>query len=431
MGTAMQQSVQRFLAALPGPQGLWASVAVGLTTAAVWYIFLRPRGPGSEGVRGGGDPRQLRRLAAPPGDSCPEDEWGQLFQHSLHSALMQLRDMQGKGLIMIILEGDGRDAATLRLRQWVWPDQVMRDFLQRHTAGAGSAQVVPVRLMSGSDEGKLVLEVFKRQRSDLPLMLFLWGKPQARLMLLQGAAPRVTGSDIVRVVQQMLSAQAADAAELGDENLNELRRQQANGLLAAHSNMTARQLIQGGRFNPRDFVAETEEEREMREFGGLTEEERAMIASAEAAAAADRAELQAVQQEEYEQAEAIDRSRAEAEAEEQRRIERQQEEDEAAEIWKKFEKEHKLESLPPEPEDGGLKIVITMPGSGRRLTRRWCKTDTLQHLFDYCIGNAADDEEIVEPFALVSNFPTKRHTDAEVTLEEAGLETNMVLRVSE
>jgi hypothetical protein len=433
MGMAVQQSMQRFIAALPGPQGLWASVAVGVTTYVAWYLFLRPRGDGAGagGGRGGGDPRRLRRLANPPGDSCTEEEWGQHFQTSLHTALMQLRDMRKPGLIMIILEGDGRDAATLRLRQWVWPDQVTRDFLQRHTAAEGPAHVVPVRLMSGSDEAKLVLEVFKRQRSDLPLMLVLWGKPQARLMMLQGAAPRMTGTDIVRILQQMLSAQAADSAELGDENLNELRRQQANSLLGAHSNMTARQLIQGGRFNPRDFVAETEDEREMREFGGLSEEERAMIASAEAAAAADRAELQAVQQEEYEQAEAMDRSRAEAEAMEQQRIEKQQEEDEAAEIWKKFEKEHKLESLPPEPADGGLKIVITMPGSGRRVTRRWSKTDTLQHLFDYCSGNAADDEEFVDSFALVSNFPTKRHTDGELTLEEAGLETNMVLRVSE
>ena len=222
--TAVQQSVQRFVAALPGPQGLWASLAVGVTTYVAWYLFLRPRGDG----RGGGDPRRLRRLANPPGDSSPEEEWGQHFQTSLHTALMQLRDMRKPGLIMIILEGDGRDAATLRWRQWVWPDQVTRDFLQRHTAAEGLAHVVPVRLMGGSDEGKLILEIFKRQRSDLPLMLFLWGKPQARLMMLQGAAPRMTGTDIVRVLQQMLSAQAADAAELGEENLNELRRQQAN-----------------------------------------------------------------------------------------------------------------------------------------------------------------------------------------------------------
>lgn len=430
---AVQHSVRSFFASLPGPQGLWASVAVGLTTAAVWYVFLRPRGDGRRGDHSStiGDPRRLRRLATPPGDSCSEDEWGTLFQSSLHTALMQLRDMRKPGLIVIILEGDGRDAATVRLRQWVWPDQMTRDFLQGHTASEGPAHIVPVRLMSDSDEGKLILELFKRQRSEVPLLLFLWGKPQARLMMLKGVAPRMTGPDIVSVLRQMLAAQSADAAELGEENLDELRRQQANGLLGAHSNMTARQLIQGGRFNPRDFVAETEEEREMREFGGLSEEERAMIASAEAAAAADRAELQAVQQEEYEQAEAMDRSRAEAEAEEQRRIEQQREEDEAVEIWKQFEKEHKLESLPPEPESGGLKIVITMPGSGRRLTRRWSKSDTLQHLFDYCSGSAVDGEEFTEAFALVSNFPTKRHTDGELTLEEAGLESNMVLRVSE
>ena len=34
--TAVQQSVQRFVAALPGPQGLWASLAVGVTTYVAW-----------------------------------------------------------------------------------------------------------------------------------------------------------------------------------------------------------------------------------------------------------------------------------------------------------------------------------------------------------------------------------------------------------
>ena len=42
--------------------------------------------------------------------------------------------------------------------------------------------------MDGSDDAKLVLEVFKRRRGELPLFLFLWGKPAARLMLLRNVA---------------------------------------------------------------------------------------------------------------------------------------------------------------------------------------------------------------------------------------------------
>ena len=62
--------------------------------------------------------------------------------------------------------------------------------------------------------------------------------------------------------------------------------------------------------------------------------------------------------------------------------------------------------------------------------RRWSKTDTLQHLFDFSAGNAEEDEEIGSgPIALVQNFPTKRHEDGALTLEEAGLESNLILRV--
>jgi hypothetical protein len=55
----------------------------------------------------------------------------------------------------------------------------------------------------------------------------------------------------------------------------------------------------------------------------------------------------------------------------------------------------------------------------------------LQHLFDYCVGNAEEDEEInhTGSMALVQNFPTKRHEDCTLTLKEAGLESNMILRV--
>ena len=419
---------------------VWTAIAVGLTTVGLYFWLRSSRGGGAGGGGNGGDARRLRRLRPPPGDSCPETEWGPLFETSLHAALMQLRDMAKPGFIFIIVEGAERDAATQRLRQWIWPDPAVRAFLQGHTATEGPAHVLPVRLMDGSDDAKLVLEVFKRRRGELPLFLFLWGKPAARLMLLRNVAGRLGGADVVRVLNDMARAQARDAEELGDDTLRELRRQQANGLLGAHSNMTASQLIQTGRFNTRDFVAETEEERETRQYGGLSAEEKAMIASAEAAAAADRAEIQATQQEEYAQAEALDRSRAEYEEAQQLEVRKQeeaaakeQEEAEAAEIWRKFEKEDKLEKLPPEPPEGGLKIVITMPGSGRRIQRRWSADDLLQSLFDYASGSAEEGEEetFAGSFALISNFPTKRHEDGALTLGEAGLETNMVLRVSE
>ena len=136
-----------------------------------------------------------------------------------------------------------------------------------------------------------------------------------------------------------------------------------------------------GVVNPRDFVQETEQEREQREFGGLTPEERAMIASAEAAAEAERAEMLSIQQREYEEGLAKDRLKY-AEAEKQRAVEqskrvaeqKQAEEAEAKAIWRHFEKQEKLEHLPPEPptdDTAALQLTITMLSTGRRLGRRW------------------------------------------------------------
>ena len=184
-GVQTMAGIQRVVAGLPGPQGLWTSLAVAGATAVFWYVFLRraPGGGGGGADGTAGDARGRRRMAAPPGDTCTEEEWGPLFQSSLHGALMQLRDMHHAGLLFIIIEGAADDAATQRLRQWVWPDAAVREYLQAHTGADGSpAQVMPVRLADGSDDAKLILEVFKQRRDKLPLFLFLWGKPQARLM---------------------------------------------------------------------------------------------------------------------------------------------------------------------------------------------------------------------------------------------------------
>jgi hypothetical protein len=131
-------------------------------------------------------------------------------------------------------------------------------------------------------------------------------------------------------------------------------------------------------------------------------------------------------------AEAARQVEAEAEAEVARAALR--EEEEAASV-RRFEREGRLERLPEEPAPdavGAWRIVITMAGTGRRLTRRWMpEEDSIQHLFDFAIGSATEEEEVSGQLVLVSTFPTRRFEDGALTLLAAGLESNWVLRVTE
>ena len=63
-----------------------------------------------------------------------------------------------------------------------------------------------------------------------------------------------------------------EALTLGEQVLAERRHKQADQLLAAHSNHLSAKMIQSGRFNIGDFVSETDEEREQRQYGGLSPE---------------------------------------------------------------------------------------------------------------------------------------------------------------
>lgn len=433
---------------------LGALVLGGLGVA---WLLLKSRRQGGGGHRQQprGDTRAgfMRRLR-PPGDDCLEEEWGAVFETSLQAALLRFRDATGPTVLFVALEGPANDVATLRLRQWIWPDAAVREYMRSRSNASeeveGGVRVVPLRLQSGSADAKLLCSIFKRNATrDCPLLLFLWGKPQVRMLLLKSAAPNLQAADAVRVFTDMERKLLADTEELGLDPSSELRRQQAEELLGAYSNMQAKNLIDAGVVNLRDFVAETEEERERREFGGLSPEELAMIASAEEAERLEREDIRKVQEAEYEATVAADTMRQQMQeeaAKQAQRIKEQEEKEaedaEAAAIWKVFEKQDKLEKIPPEPPEPAdprapgapMKLILMMPGSGRRLVRRWAPTETtVGQLFDFVQGSATEEEELDAgaTMALVSNFPTKRYTDGTLTLAEAGLETNMVLRVTE
>lgn len=87
------------------------------------------------------------------------------------------------------------------------------------------------------------------------------------------------------------------------------------------------------------------------------------------------------------------------------------------------EREEKKRRIPAEPaeSDACARIVVQMPG-GKRLTRRFPLTSTLQDLYDY-----VDCEAIVNNFTLFTNYPKRALEDRAMTLEAAGLARSMIL----
>jgi hypothetical protein len=112
-----------------------------------------------------------------------------VFSTSLQQALLEFRDAAAPTVLFIVVEGAGTDAATQRLRQWVWPDAGVRDYLTGrapvpYTGGAGQpgrSEIISLRLLPDSADAKLVLGIFKQTAGNCPLAFFLWGKPQVRL----------------------------------------------------------------------------------------------------------------------------------------------------------------------------------------------------------------------------------------------------------
>ncbi|XP_062520864.1 FAS-associated factor 2-like [Corticium candelabrum] len=83
----------------------------------------------------------------------------------------------------------------------------------------------------------------------------------------------------------------------------------------------------------------------------------------------------------------------------------------------------KQRCLPPEPEagsDNSTRVVIKLP-NGRRLERRFAKTDSLQVLYDYAFCS----DETLRNFVLVNSYPRKElHINPDTnmsTLEDFGL----------
>jgi len=132
---------------------------------------------------------------------------------------------------------------------------------------------------------------------------------------------------------------------------------------------------------------------------------------------------------------AEDQEKERKKREEERRL---QEEKEAAEreqqliVQKKQEREERIaslaRSLPPEPLDkaNATKLVIRLP-NGTRLQRSFDIHNKVQVVYDYIISNNIE----IEDFVIATNYPRKVFSDANITLQEAGLVPQASLFIEE
>ena len=90
--------------------------------------------------------------------------------------------------------------------------------------------------------------------------------------------------------------------------------------------------------------------------------------------------------------------------------------------------------MPKEPEEGSpdvAVIVFRAPGSGKRFTRRFLKTDTVKLLYDYVRTLEEDDLGFDDPsndFNLMQPMPRKVfEEDGSKSIEAAGLHRGALL----
>eukprot|EP00118_Oscarella_pearsei_P002163 m.9717 g.9717 ORF g.9717 m.9717 type:complete len:467 (+) comp21583_c0_seq1:200-1600(+) len=111
------------------------------------------------------------------------------------------------------------------------------------------------------------------------------------------------------------------------------------------------------------------------------------------------------------------------ELKEEKRMRKEQEEKERVNDLSKL-REHKKKEMPGEPEPNdkdSTKIVIRFP-SGKRLERKFKKTDSLQTLYDFVF---CEDETLDDHFILITNYPRKElrldNENSFTTLEQFNL----------
>eukprot|EP00826_Nyctotherus_ovalis_P051908 TRINITY_DN6518_c0_g1_i4.p2 TRINITY_DN6518_c0_g1~~TRINITY_DN6518_c0_g1_i4.p2 ORF type:complete len:146 (+),score=46.78 TRINITY_DN6518_c0_g1_i4:708-1145(+) len=118
---------------------------------------------------------------------------------------------------------------------------------------------------------------------------------------------------------------------------------------------------------------------------------------------------------------------------EEEEIKRKQEEEKLIKesTKKEEEKKYKKKSLPAEPDasdPNACEIAFRLP-SGKRITRRFLKTDTIQALYTF-IGLSAESELGDGNYEISQAIPRKIYANMQASLEEEGLVHKAALQVA-
>lgn len=229
----------------------------------------------------------------------------------------------------------------------------------------------------------------------------------------------------------MPGGQVVEVADLERRRAaEELHGKMAEALLAAESHARARDLVHRGVASAADFVVE--------DVGQSLDADAVAETAREqnAAEQPERAALREAQAAELAEAEGEDKRRRLEGAAREADAALREEEAEAREVWAAMDRECRLERLPAEPDggeagEGVLALTVVLPGSGRRLSRRWRAADPVGAVSEFAFGMAEESELPHAEGApgLVFGFPpcTLAPDDGR-GLREAGLATREVLR---
>eukprot|EP00927_Polykrikos_kofoidii_P025544 TRINITY_DN22929_c0_g1_i1.p1 TRINITY_DN22929_c0_g1~~TRINITY_DN22929_c0_g1_i1.p1 ORF type:complete len:456 (+),score=99.42 TRINITY_DN22929_c0_g1_i1:74-1441(+) len=395
--------------------------------------------------------RRLLRLSA-PGDV--DDGWRTCFlDGGLADVLKAWRNQRFPDGALLMLAVEDASLASQRLEKFLWPT-VAKGLFSAGPVKAPEVLAARLRLSAAgtlgtaSSDAEFLLRVFGMKADVAPVIFLLSGAGPVRVaQLREGVGAESFRRLIVEAQEQLKQVwkekgwdDAAERSSRGEgahrameikdlerlRAVEDLHRKFAEDLLGAYNEEQAKDLVRRGIAAPGDFVVE--------DVGVSldTDEVAAETREEHLAEQAEREALRASQAAEFEESRRRDSERRDADEKRQADEEQQAEEAEARQVWIQMDRLHRLERLPTEPseESDTLLLTISLPGSGRKLSRRWRRADLLESVAEFAFG-CAEESEL--PHAegvprLVGGFP-RRGLDLTSSLQDAALASREVIFV--
>lgn len=138
-----------------------------------------------------------------------------------------------------------------------------------------------------------------------------------------------------------------------------------------------------------------------------------------------------MQKQEFDMAREQDLNAKRRREEEERKFKLEEEKISKEQLMKEEAMKNKKETLPPEPsatDPNAYEIAFRLP-SGKRLVRRFLKTDTIRALYSY-VGLSDEGDLADSNYEISQAIPRKLYSNMEATLEEEGLAHKAALQVA-